>query len=84
MPDLSALLLEGYRRLSGPARQQWVEAMIAERDTIDTPAERRRFGRGCAFALLTAPANRDEGATLVRSAVAVCGGGRWIRRLWPG
>ncbi|MCL2395959.1 MAG: hypothetical protein FWC87_14900 [Acidimicrobiaceae bacterium] len=72
VPPFGGSFLEGYRRLSGPTRREWVDAMIAERDAIDMPAERRRFARGCTFALLTAPGHRDEGATVMRSVTALC------------
>jgi len=68
---LGMVVLEALRQVSGPARRAWIDAMVAESDTIDDPRERRRFTRGCARAALAAPAGPDTTPLLPRAAVGL-------------
>jgi hypothetical protein len=66
---LGMVVLEALREVSGPARRAWIDAMLAESHTIEDPRERRRFTRGCARAVLAAPAAPDSTPLLPRVAV---------------
>ena len=57
--------------LVAPSGRQWLQAMRAEHASIEDPAERRRFARGCVRAALVARWRPDQTALLLRIVVAV-------------
>jgi hypothetical protein len=57
--------------LAGPRMQAWAEAMRAEHAAIADPRERRRFARGCLWAILRGAMPVDRTGRLMRLTVAV-------------
>lgn len=68
---LSVALLRLLARVAPPDRRGWIDAMLAEHDAIDDPAQRRRFARGCLRSALLAPAGRDNAALIVDATVGL-------------
>jgi hypothetical protein len=67
MPDRFVVV----RALAAPPMQAWAEAMRAEHAAIADPGERRRFARGCLWAILLGAMPIDRTGRLMRVTVAV-------------
>jgi hypothetical protein len=67
---LAGGLLETIGRMSTGLERDWIDAMLAEAESISDPGVRRRFLGGCVWAALRRP-RRTRGASAVGGAIIV-------------